>query len=91
MRNKKITAAMQKKYESTTKKKVPLRVICVLNEHYALHQTGYTEDLIPCSIEIVGISDVCLCALMLPSAHKMKTLQEYCKGTLKPLISSLEG
>ncbi|MCJ1294120.1 hypothetical protein MMC34_005677 [Xylographa carneopallida] len=77
MRNKKITAAMQKKYESTTKKKVPLRVICVLNEHYALHQTGYTEDLIPCSIEIVGISDVCLCALMLPSAHKMKTLQEY--------------
>ena len=91
MRNKKITSAMQKKYESTTKENIPLRVYCVSNEHYALHQIGYTEELMPCSMDIVGISDVRLCALMLPSAHKLKTLQEHCRGTIKPLISSLEG
>ncbi|MCJ1433884.1 hypothetical protein MMC27_003249 [Xylographa pallens] len=91
MRNKKVIVAMQKKYESTTKEKTPLRVYCVSNEHYAIHQIGYTEDLIPCSMDIVGISNVRLCALMLPSAHKFKTLQEHCKGTLKSLVSSLEG
>ncbi|MCJ1377163.1 hypothetical protein MMC17_000255 [Xylographa soralifera] len=91
MRNKKVIAAMQKKYESTTKEKNPLRVYCVSNEHYALHQIGYTEDLMPCSMDIVGISDVRLCALILPSAHKLKKLQEHCKGTVKSLISSLEG
>ncbi|MCJ1415401.1 hypothetical protein MMC32_001733 [Xylographa parallela] len=91
MRNKKVIAAMQKKYENTIKEKTPLRVYCVSNEHYALHQIGYTEDLMPCPMDIVGISNVRLCALMLPSAHKFKTLQEHCKGTLKSLISSLEG
>ncbi|MCJ1285351.1 hypothetical protein MMC26_004691 [Xylographa opegraphella] len=73
MRNKKVIAAMQKKYENTTKEKIPLRVYCVSDEHYALHQIGYTEDLIPYSIDVVGISS------------------NIAKGTVKSLISSLEG
>ena len=90
LRNKKVAAAMRKKYRDLTLGNHSLEVHCVSNAHYARHLEGYDEDSIPITIPSTGIPGLRAFSLQLPARSKFSTLKQHCEGPLPSFIGSLE-
>lgn len=90
LRNRKVAAAMRKKYRDLTLGNHSLEVHCVSNAHYARHLEGYDEDYIPITISSTGIPALRAFSLQLPALSKFSTLKQHCEGPLPSFIGSLE-
>ena len=89
MRNKQSLLKMQQIYRSATKDMVPLKVYFVSNTEYVKYQAGGEEDTPTLSLDVVGIRDLRLCALTLPSQRRFEVVFEYWKVQIPDLIYRL--
>lgn len=77
MRSKKVINGMKDRYKKATSDRAPLTVICVSNLWYGLHQQGYDDEEIPCSVEASGIPNLRRECLALPATSKLNILAHH--------------
>ncbi|KAL9585820.1 MAG: hypothetical protein Q9212_001298 [Teloschistes hypoglaucus] len=91
MRNRKVERAMRDRHQEADSVNGPLRIVCVSSMAYEVNALGYSEDVIPVSVESTGIPQLRSVISGLPARERLSVLQLYCWGHLKSLISSMES
>ncbi|KAL8823400.1 MAG: hypothetical protein Q9191_005893 [Dirinaria sp. TL-2023a] len=91
MRSKKVISGMRDRYSKAASDRAPLTVICVSNLWYGLHQQGYDDEEIPCSVEASGIPNLRRECLALLAASKLNILAHHVNVKLPGVLNSLDS
>jgi len=89
MRNRKVGAAIRKKYQTMTGDSSWLPILYVSNKDYEIHKMGYDEEDIPLPLNLTGIPQMRFLISTLPAERRQNVLSHHWRGNLMSVIESL--